>query len=206
MDGYCILIDVQRNFHEMLQSYLDKVYISFDHDIKKTLHFNGNQIYGEILYYSAIKLIKHLNLKPDDNFLDIGSGLGKLALYIYFASQVQSVTGIEINSQRHLIATRIRQVIEQQLPRMFEQRTFTLLEGDFLQSDFEDITVVYICSTIFSYELLEAMGKKLNQMTSIKKIASFRKLPHLSHFKLVKKLLIHCSWERVGCYIYERIA
>lgn len=206
MDGYRILIQALTPFHEMVQSYLDKVYTAFDTDIKHTLHFNGNEIYGEILYYSAIKLINYLRISSEDHFLDIGSGLGKLALYVYFTSKAASVAGIEINHPRHVIAMRIKQSIQAQLPRMFDHRELVLLEGNFLTSSFDKTTMVYICSTIFSYELLESIGKKLNEMPKLKKIASFRKLPHLSNFRCVKKLLIHCSWERVGCYIYERIA
>lgn len=204
MDGYSILIQEQQTIHEMIQAYLDEVYASFDHDIKKTLHYHGNEIYGEVLYYSAIKLIEYLQITSEDHFLDIGSGLGKLAFYVYFVSQPASMTGIEINSARHRIANQVNKLIQAQLPRMFDDREFALLEGDFLTSSFDNITIVYICSTIFSFELLEKIGLKLNEMPQLKKIASFRKLPHLSNFVCVKKILIHCSWERVGCYIYER--
>ncbi len=190
--------------HEMIQSYLDNVYASFANDIKKTLHFKGNEIYGEILYYSAIKLIQDLSITAKDHFLDIGSGLGKLACYVYFASEAASVTGIEINSARHAIAIQIKQLIQTQLPRMFENREFSLIEGDFLVSSFEKATIVYLCSTIFSYELLEKIGLTLNKMPNVIKIASFRKLPYLSNFRCIKRTLIHCSWERVSCYIYER--
>lgn len=204
MDGNCILIESHDTVHDIIQSYLDKIYTSFDRDIKQTLHFSGNEIYGEILYYSAIKLIKYLKLHADDHFLDIGSGLGKLALYVFLMSEVKSVTGIEINHPRHVIANRIHEIIQDKLPRMFDHRQLTFVEGDFLQSDFDHVTVVYLCSTIFSYDLLENIGRKLNSMSNVKKIASFRKIPYLSNFNLLKKILIHCSWERVGCYVYER--
>jgi SAM-dependent methyltransferase len=204
VDGSRILNQEQHNIHEMIQAYLNGVYASFDHDIKKTLHYTGNEIYGEVLYYSTIKLIKHLKIKPEDHFLDIGSGLGKLAFYIYFGSQAASVSGIEINSARHAIATQAKELVQKQLPRMFENRELLLIDGDFLQQSFDKTTIVYICSTIFSYELLEKIGSKLNDMPNLQRIASFRKLPFLSNFNCIKKLLIHCSWERVGCYIYER--
>ncbi|HSW75807.1 MAG TPA: hypothetical protein VLG50_02090, partial [Candidatus Saccharimonadales bacterium] len=122
----------------------------------------------------------------------------------YFGSRAASVTGIEINAARHRIAMRVAEVIQAQLPRMFDHRDFSLVEGNFLESSFDRTTMVYICSTIFSYDLLEKIGLKLNTMPNIIKIASFRKLPFLSNFTCVKKMLIHCSWERVGCYIYER--
>lgn len=190
--------------HEMLQSYFDNVYASLETEIKKTLHFTGNEIYGEILYYSAIKLINYLGITSKDHFLDIGSGLGKFAFYLFFVSQVSSVTGIEINPHRHQIATKVKQKIQMQLPRLFDDRELCLMEGNFLEASFDRATMVYLCSTIFSYDLLEKISLKLNTMANVKKIASLRKLPFLSNFTCVKRMSIHCSWDRCSCYIYER--
>lgn len=206
MDGIIILIiQVRNNPHEIIQSYLEKIYDGHAEQIKKTLCFRGNEIYGEILYYSAIKLIKHLAITSDDHFLDVGSGLGKLALYIYLNTPAASVTGIEINQPRHEIADHIKNTLTSQLPLLFEKKPIQFIHGDFLKWNCDKTTIVYMCSTIFSYELLENIGKKLNTMRTVKKIASFRKIPHLSQYKLIKKLLIHCSWERVSCYLYERV-
>lgn len=191
--------------HEMIQSYFDSVYHSFDSDIKQSMTFKSNETYGEIYYYSLVKLLTYLEITEQDHFLDIGYGLGKLIFYIFFTTRAASVTGIEINDQRHDIASRVRDTITQQLPAMFNNgRTLNLFNGDFLKQSWDSITIIYVCSSVFSFELLSAMGKKINDMSSVQRIVSFRKLPHLDQFKLTKKIFLHCSWDNVPCFIYSR--
>ena len=79
-----------------------------------------------------------------------------------------------------------------------------MIHGDFLQHDFPNITVVYLCSTVFSFDLLYVVGQKINAMPHVRRIATLRKLPNLSDFKLSKRIFLQADWERVPCYIYER--
>lgn len=188
--------------HKTLQPYFDKIYRTYDTHIKVS---QGDEIYGELLYYSAVKLLKHLKLTPQDHFLDIGSGLGKLVFQIFLTTQVASVTGIEINHARHGIAENVKQKLQNQFPTAFNQnRQLNLIHGDFLKHDFETVTQIYVCSTVFSGDLLRAIAEKVNAMSRVQTIVSLRKLPHLTHFKLSKKLFLHASWDYTTCYLYTR--
>lgn len=190
----------------MVQSYFDRLYYQFAKDIRLSRTFGKNETYGEIYYYSAAKLLESLHISEKDHFLDIGSGLGKVVFQTFLMTDAHAVTGIEINETRHKTASTIRKSIQEELPELFiKNRTLTLVQGDFLQSKLDDdISLVYLCSTVFSFELLRAMGKKINEMASVQKIVSFRKLPHVDNFILHKRLFVHCSWDKVPCYIYIR--
>lgn len=190
--------------HELIQSYFDTLYAPYEQDIKRSKAFGANETYGDILYYSALKLLTYLDLKEDDVFLDVGFGLGKLLFQTFLISKVSTVIGIEINELRVGVARKIAQELEASLPKLFINRDIRLLAGDFLAVDLNDVTVVYLCCTVFSFELLAAMGQKINTMPKVKKIVSFRKLPHLSQFILVKKIFLHGSWDRTPCYVYLR--
>jgi hypothetical protein len=204
-------ISLQKNIvertklNELIQAYFEKIYSAFDTDIKQTLFANANELYGELYFYSVVKLLKYLEITEEDNFLDIGSGLGKIVFQIFLTTKAKTCTGIEINNQRHNIAWKIKDKIEEQLPEMFNKnRNLTLLNEDFLKYEFNGITLIYICSTVFSYELLTAVSQKINEMKSVRKVASFRKLPNMDKFKLSKKLFLHATWDHVACYIYDR--
>jgi 16S rRNA A1518/A1519 N6-dimethyltransferase RsmA/KsgA/DIM1 with predicted DNA glycosylase/AP lyase activity len=193
--------------NSLVISYISKIYNPFDKEIKQCLISKPNEIYGELYYYSVVKLLKYLKITENDHFLDIGSGLGKIALQIFLTTNAASVTGIEINKKRHKIAYQLQAVIKQQLPELFSfDRSLNLIEGDFLQYDFKNIHIIYICSAIFSFELLEAVGKKINTMNSVKKVVSFRKLPYLDKFEITQKLFLHASWDKIACFIYSRKA
>ena len=51
-------------------------------------------------------------LTPDSEFLDIGSGYGRLAMYVRMRSNISRVTGVEINHCRHKKAVRGRAKID----------------------------------------------------------------------------------------------
>lgn len=193
--------------HELLQSYFAKLYHSHHTQINQSLCAQSNEIYGELYYYSVLKLLKHITITSVDHFLDVGFGLGKLVFQLFLTTNAASITGIEINTQRYQIANGIKETLKQDLPELFNsKRTLTLIEGDFLQYDFNHITIIYICSTVFSLELLHALGKKINEMPNINTIISLRKIPNLDKFKLTKKIFLHGTWDKSACYIYSRIS
>ena len=119
-----------------------------------------DELYGELYYYSVIKILNYLNITSVDHFLDIGSGLGKIVFQVFLTTQVASVTGIEINNNRSVIANKIKQKIATQLPEIFNNRNLNLIHGDFLHYDFNNITIIYLCCTVFSTELLSIIQKE----------------------------------------------
>jgi len=167
---------------------------------------SSNEIYGELYYYSVVELLKYLKITPTDHFLDIGSGLGKLVFQIFLSTEAENVTGIEINEERHVIACNIKAKLKQQLPQLFIHRTLDLIEGDFLNYNFDKISIIYLCSTVFSETLLQNIGTKINVMPNVKTIASLRKLPYLTHFKITKRIFLHSTWDRVACYLYSKVS
>lgn len=137
-------LNEQYQQHELIQSYFDEIYTSLNKDVQKMRPEDPNQIYGELYYYSALKLLKHLNLSPNDHFLDLGSGLGKLVLQLYLTSNIASVAGIEINQERNHIALKAMDKVKQKIssacdsaltsafPSAFNSnRTINFIQGDF---------------------------------------------------------------------------
>src|SRR5579862_1245983 len=123
--------------HELIQTYLEKIYSPFTDKIKQSMFAESNEIYGELYYYSFVKLLKYLKITTKDHFLDIGSGLGKPLLQVFLTTQAASVTGIETNAQRYHIASKVTALVKQQLPDLFcTNRELNLIHGDFLKSNF----------------------------------------------------------------------
>ncbi len=189
--------------HEVIQSYMEHLYTPYTENIKQSLCFYGNEHYGELYYYSAVKLLRYLNILDTDHFLDLDSGLGRLIFQLFLTTNVQTITGIEINGGRYYVSKKISETMQQDLPLM-RHRELNIIQGDFLKRHFSDVSVIYVFSSVFSFALLEAIGKKINDMAHVRKIATFIKLPNMVNFQLIKILDLHCSWDKVPCYIYER--
>jgi SAM-dependent methyltransferase len=190
--------------HEIIQSYLSSLYKNIGNDIKESMLSSENEIYGELHYYSVVNLLRYIDISEEDHFLDLGFGLGKLLFQIILTTKAHHITGIEINKNRFNIVSKLFATMQNQLPDSFLNKNITLLEGDFLQFNFHSITIVYVCSTVFSFILLDTISQKINGMPSVKCVVSFRKLPRLSNFKLTRKLFLHGSWDHAVCYLYSR--
>ena len=109
--------------HKLIQSYLEQIYQPYVADIQRCLLCGGNERYGEIYYYSLLKVLRHLEMTPADHLLDIGSGLGKLVFQVFLTTDISSVTGIELNAQRFLIAEQVKASIQQHLPHLFSHKS-----------------------------------------------------------------------------------
>ena len=191
--------------HNLIQHYFESLYSVFSSEINQTLCYQNNEIYGELYYYSIVKLLKYIPIRATDHFLDIGSGLGKLVFQIFLTTPAVNVTGIEINSARMLIAQKIKYNMQNHLPELFKSyKAIHLIESDFLTYQFESVTIVYVCSTVFSSYLLTAISEKINRMASVHTVISMRKLSFLSNFFLRKKIFLHGTWDMTACYIYEK--
>lgn len=190
--------------HTIVQRYLQSLYSQFDKEINESIFSVHNEIYGELYYYSALKLFKHLHITEHDHFLDLGCGLGKLLFQVMLTTDAQHVSGIEINPSRYQILSNVLSIMKMQLPDLFIEKNINIIQGDFLHYNFHSISIVYICNTVFSLSLIEAISIKINTMHSVVKVVSFRKLPLLTKFKLTKKIFLHTSWDLAVCYLYVR--
>ena len=167
--------------------------------------YSQNEIYGELYYYSMVKLLNYLDITTKDHFLDLGCGCGKILFQVLLTTKATSITGIEINNNRFIVASKINAMITKQLPEIFNNRkNLQLIHGDFLKQNFDNITIIYVCCTIFSIELLYAIEKKINNMPNVQKVISFKQLPNLNHFILKKKIFVHGDWDYAMCYLYIR--
>lgn len=193
------------SMHEKIQTYFDACYAALEDKIRASLFAHDNEIYGELYYYSVVKLLSNLTINPCDHFLDIGSGLGKLVFQVFLTTPAKAVTGIEINAARHEIAQNLKDTILHFQDNPFTAlRSLNIIQGDFLKQDWTNVTIVYVCSTVFSYALLEAMGQKINNMQTVHTVVSLRKLADLLNFRLKKKIFLQGTWDKTVCYIYER--
>jgi hypothetical protein len=196
---------------ELYQGYLTKVYQHTqgyqNYTDLQQAKFSRELIsitYGELLYYSVKKILKVLEITPEDIFLDLGSGIGKCALQVFMQSDISAVIGIEASSVLHEAALKISLQVRHDFPIFWENnRKLKFIEGNFLNVDWENATIVYTCSTCFTQELLVCIANKINQTSSIKQVLSLRPLPTLN-MTLKKVFAVECSWDSALCFLYTR--
>lgn len=160
---------------------------------------------GEILYKSVNKLLFILNLKKDDVFADLGSGIGKVVIQVFLRSIAKECIGIEIVPEFHDIAQNAATKLLNDLPEFNQEgRKLKFLQGSFLEIPFTTATVVWVNSTCFNPDLVNALGNIIDLTMNIHTVITTRPIHNLSNYTFVQATRIDCSWDFSLCYIYKR--
>lgn len=106
------------------------------------------EVYGETSYELVCQMIEQINVKPDDVFIDLGSGVGQVVLQMAGSLPLASCIGIE----RADVPSRYAENMDQEFKRWmrwFGKRfnNYTLIKGDFL--DLEHREKIVTASIVF---------------------------------------------------------
>lgn len=201
---------------ELVQAYLDYLYknksgvIHYNAEAKE-LHLQKHiyATYGEILFPSLQKLLAEIGPTANDVFLDMGSGLGKVVVAVSLITSIQTLYGIEAQEPLvHYSNQMLKQVLaEVWAPQQLSSTPhIEFLTGNFLDAKFkaiiDTVTVIYICSTCFSHELMEKIGDLLNRAPNLRAVMSFKPIPTLNRLKFCKAMTVEASWDTAVCHIY----
>lgn len=194
---------------ELYQAYLANVYQGVQRvprpktDREYWRQRKVSPAYGEMLYPSVKKMMNKFCSLSAGGFLDLGSGLGKLALQIFMQSGIKKVLGIEALTELSEQAKNVVRRVRVDCPFFWEDsRDLRLVTGNFLTEDWEGASIVYACSTCFRTELLEAIGDRINVEMEIKQAFTLNPFPTLKRLTLKEVFTVECSWDTALCYHY----
>jgi precorrin-6B methylase 2 len=196
--------------HEILQGFLAQLYQEATgylryspEEVKNYFNQAVCLTYGEVEYLSLIAFAQKIHLGPNDVFLDLGSGLGKICASILLGTPCKEAIGIEAALGLHEQAIKV-------LPKLNvflepEDKKITLCQGNFLSPQFlphiQRATVVFINSTAFTCELLDKIGLMLNHCPFIRAIFSFKPFANLN-LPFSQSISIEASWDTVLGRLY----
>jgi H3 lysine-79-specific histone-lysine N-methyltransferase len=202
----------KKKYNTLIENFIDELYKDISgfseyipEDPAKDNQSLISYTYGEISSKSIRNLLDELKITKNDVFVDLGSGIGKVSLQVYLATEAKAVYGIEISSIRHNDGTSIINIVKELQPELFDSnRQLIFLNDDFLNFSFDIATVLFMCSTCFNKELMEHLTEKINNATNIKTVVSLKALHGLERLCNSRLTKVDCSWsENVDCYIYE---
>lgn len=196
-------------YDQLCQDYINTLYqgisgfISYQPGEKEA--GEGHKVfltYGEILYPSVTKFINYIgDIREDDVFLDLGSGIGKVALQVFLKTPVKRAYGIEASEKRNDHAVKVYDQVKKEFPELFANgRSLDAYSANFLEADIKDATIIYSCSTCFSEDLLSDMGKLIDTCPNIRYVVSMKQIPSKVPFDRI--LDIECTWDKTKCYVY----
>lgn len=162
--------------------------------------------YGEIDFRSFIALLSLA--KPDGNtiFYDFGSGTGKAVLACAMVFKVSSSIGIELFQPLHTTALEVNNRLKR-LPGYVEiANKLRFVNANFLDTDFNDATLIFINATAFFGETWHAINQCLVQVKPGTTVITTSKRLSGNAFALIKATTVQMSWGVVSAYIQKRVA
>ena len=151
--------------------------------------------YGEIMPSATVRMVDALRLGPDDTFVDLGSGVGKVVVTAALCSNVGRSVGVELALDRHRQATGVVEAAE--ADGSLQPGRVELRNEDILRTDLSSATVLYTCSTAFPYAFTERLARRVTKLGRRVRFVTLQELDNdLPGFALEQVLRLDMSWAR----------
>ncbi|OQA35970.1 MAG: Histone methylation protein DOT1 [Candidatus Dependentiae bacterium ADurb.Bin331] len=162
----------------------------------------GDPTYGEITVKGAAELLKDLDLQRKDVFYDLGSGVGKLVVQTALTTPVGKAVGVELAPTRHEHAQAIKNEIEKR--NLLKDTKLEFQRKNVAEIPLEDASVIFMCSTCFSDELMKTLMEKMGKLKKGLRVLTLKRFPESTKFTLVKTYQIPMTWSNsTNVYLYK---
>ena len=142
-------------------------------------------IYGEVNEKDLLEIIKTFEYE-NLNFIDIGSGCGKIIIYLSYKLNIFS-TGVEINIKRYNKSVSL-------LEKFNIFNNVELLNQDYKKIYFGNYDILYCCNKVFDKEDNDILYNKiLNEFTGYCLLFDYN---HILKKYLLYKKEIRTSWNK----------
>lgn len=187
---------------------LKKLYPSCKRDAEShnELYKEHKVTYGEMEYEGIQKLYlfisKHFNSQIDC-FIDIGSGRGKLCMFMAAQPKIKSVLGIELVTQRHNDAEQLKSELDSEYAGKVELVNTNALEFSFEKYNRNEI-MIWMSNLCFDQSTTDSIFRKLQSELPSGTIICCSQATNNSIGTLIHKMPISMSWNKgSNVFIYE---
>jgi SAM-dependent methyltransferase len=165
---------------------------------------HGSSTYGELMPTATIRMLAQLGLGRRDQFVDLGSGLGKVVLLAAMTTPVGRALGVELAATRVSVAARV--LAQAQHERLAGSRRAAFVQADMLRQPLDEATVIYTCSTAFSSAFMQRLQRRLATLPRLRTVASLQDFDAHPAFELREVIRLDASWRRnAKVHIYTRV-
>ena len=203
----------RRNSHKGTKKHyiikLQNLYPSckFDRNVEDMSLYNGNNItYGEMEYEGIQKLYSFItkNYNPKVNcFMDLGSGRGKLCMYMAAQPKIKHVLGVELVKQRHDDAENLKSELTFEYAHKVK-----LLHKNIFDVDFEEYKnkqiFIWFSNLCFDQTGIINVFKKIQSDLPSGTIICCSKKPEEPFGEFLHTIQVPMSWNKESnVYIYR---
>lgn len=194
-----------------LMSVYGKSATGFGNDFATEGVDQSNLQYGEITYAGMEALYPALQLSPGDVFYDLGSGIGKLVLYVALRCQASRAVGLEVGERRHALAEAAAGRLVAELGDAAKSfggnyGSVELLRADISRQRYHDASVVVLTNLCMDQGVQNRTIDSLLKCPSLRRIISITPLPPNLRLKLTRTVRVSCTWAKVSTWqVYDTL-
>ncbi len=164
----------------------------------------GYPIYGEITHGGFKTILDDIKPTQKDQFFDLGSGAGKVAIQAYLDTPMKVVKGVELSTTRYETAQKAYERLKEK-GLLDRKRKLVFLHDNILDVDLAGTTIAYTCSTCFDLKLMHAIMELLAKLKPGLIVLTLQELPKDYPdygFEFVKKYTVPMTWDTENVYRY----
>lgn len=200
-------ISYNTNPTKLTKKIIKDIYKDMEKDVRNVTvkEDHSYTTYGEIDPTSVDIIINKLKIDNNDIFYDLGSGSGKVVMQFYTNTNIKKAIGIELQTNRHDISIKAFNKLKTNYKNLLDpNRELIYYNQNMYNSNIDDATIVFMCSTCYGTDLLDIVYDKLKNNKKLKYIISLKSydrykdiLPQKMSFKM------KTSWNETSpCNIY----
>jgi SAM-dependent methyltransferase len=172
-------------------------------DQREVARSQGSSIYGELMPTATMQLLARLGLTRSDQFVDLGSGLGKVVLLAAMTTRVGQARGVELSATRLQIAALA--LAKAKAERLRGSQRAGFIQADMLKHPLDAATVIYTCSTAFSSAFMRRLQRRLAKLPRLRTLVSLQDFDPHPAFELHEVVRLDASWRRrAKVHVYVR--
>lgn len=164
-------------------------------------------VYGEAVFDPFSKLLSEVEVKPGQLFLDCGSGTGKAVFVGHLVSGFSKSIGVELLESLYKASEKALEIYNKdyrpQIAKEVEGREIKFILGNILDIDYSTADVVFMNSTCFQEDLMQALIEPVNKMKPGAILITLSKTMNSPAFEQYKQITFEFSWGQ-GTAFYHR--
>lgn len=161
-------------------------------------------VYGEIEFISFVALLAQCNPDKDTVFYDLGSGTGKAVFACAMVFDIKKCYGIELFTLLHKAAEQQLDGFKQIPAYKKKADKITFIHGNFLNTDFNDGSLIFINSTALIGPTWDKLKAKLVHTPVGTTVITTSKPLSLPDFSLTHTSMVEMSWGVVQAFTQVR--
>lgn len=175
----------------------------------KDLLEDASLTYGEVAFYSFVRILELVSPQPGEVFYDIGSGSGKAVFIAGLVFELAKARGIEkLDSLYELsnsLVAKLATLPESKELLPHQKTEISFIHADFVNVDFSDADIVYVSATCFYGPIWDNLMIKLLQLKRGSRVIIVSRKLEIGGYEFKQSPQMLMSWGLATAFIYERI-